>query len=493
MSDARHEFGAEEMPPTVGSEPGVGGLGPGFEGGAVVRPTVPPEVPEPEAPEEAPAMTVTPSRIRLTTALLFSSGNFGSGMFYAFNNFILPLFLDPLHVPIIAIGLLSSTRSLEGAVLQPIVGAWSDRTWTRWGRRRPFILRFVPICVVFILLTPFLPGIAASPPLAALQRSLGISPTVLVVLLLVICIFLFTLAFNLMYDPYNALLADITPPHQRGRVNGIFQAIGALGQSAVLLLTAFLASTLGWTGIFLIVGLSLGLFFIPTVLGIREPRELPGTSRTHRYSVRDYWNGLKADRQVQLYFAVQFFLWFGINAITPYLTLYAKKEAHFGDTEALILSFILLLSSAIFNWPFGLLCDWVGLKRVFLLGMMLMAGASIAGIFTTEPLLLYIILTFAGIGNAAQTASSYPLLTRLVFPDQIGLYTGLNSTVTSIAAPASAALAGVLIGTLGYRAMFPFVAVMFLASLVPLALLRMDQSLAARALSGGAAAVTTQA
>jgi maltose/moltooligosaccharide transporter len=434
-------------------------------------------------PGDVPLGTPVTAKLSLWGTLLYSSGNLGSGVFYAFNNFVLPLFLDPLHVPLVAIGLLSSTRSLEGAVLQPIVGAWSDRTWTRLGRRRPFILRFVPFSVFFILLTPFLPGLSTSAPLVAAQRLLGLSHTRFVVVLVVLSIFLFTLTFNFMYDPYNALLADITPQGQRGHVNGVFQALGAIGQACILLLAAFLGGALGWPGLFLIAGLALGLFFIPTVLGVREPRELPGLSRQHRYSVRDYWNGLKMDRQIQLYFAVQFFLWFGLNAITPFITLYAKKEAHFGDEQALILTFVLLLSTAIFNWPFGALADRLGLKRVFLFGVILLAGATVAGIFTIEPLPLFIILTVAGIGNAAQTASSYPLLTRLVYPDQIGLYTGLNSTVISIAAPASAAIAGGLISAIGYRAMFPFVAAMFLCSLVPLALLRLDRSIVARALA----------
>lgn len=470
-------FDATETPGSLGELPGVGGLGPGFEGGGAAEPTLP--------HDSAPLVVGSPVRpLTLRTMLLYSSGNFGSGMFYAFNNFILPLFLKPLHMPDIGIGLLSSTRSAEGAVLQPLVGAWSDRTWTRLGRRRPFIVRFVPISAFFILLTPFLPGWQSFAPIAALRSALGISPTVMTLILVGLGIFLFTLTFNFMYDPYNALLADITPESQRGHVNGLFQAFGAFGQAAILVVGAFLASLVGgMTGLFIITGIGLAFFFVPTVLGIHEPRELPGTKRSHHYTFRDYWNGLRGDPQIQLYFATQFFLWFGINAITPFLTLYAIEEVHFNESNALILDFILLLSTALFNWPFGVLADRLGLKRVFLFGMILMAGAAVAGIFTREPALLYVILTIAGIGNAAQTASSYPLLTRIVFPDQMGLYTGLLSTVTSIAAPASAAIAGGIIQVVGYRAMFPFVATMFLLSLIPLALLNTDKAVAAQALS----------
>lgn len=447
-----------------GSLPGIGGLGPGFEGGDSVVAPLPPAGDRPTAPEARP--------LSLRQALTYSSGNFGSGVFYSFNNFILPIYLSSFGASDVLIGLLSSTRSLEGSVIQPAVGAMSDRIWTRLGRRKPFILSFVPLCVLFLILTPFL-----APPQNPPAKVTG--HWTLPLILASLGIFLFSVTFNVMYDPYNSLLADITPERQRGRVNGVFQAAGAFGQVTILLIGALLGVDL--RVLFLITAGTLLAFFLPTALGIREPRDLPGVTVHRRYSVRDYWNGLRADRQVQLYFAVQFFLWFGINAITPFLTLYAIKVAGFSTGGALLLSLMLLLSTALFVWPFGVLSDRLGLRRVFLLGMICMAGASTAGIFTHNAALLFVIVTIAGIGNAAQTASSFPLLTRIVFPDQMGLYTGLNTAVTSVAAPLSAFIAGELIDTIGYTAMFPFVASMFIVSLLPLAILRVEKSKAAMA------------
>lgn len=446
-----------------GSLPAIGGLGPGFEGGDSAAAPVPPSGDRPAAPEAQP--------LSLRRALTYSSGNFGAGVFYSFNNFILPIYLRSFGASNVLVGVLSSTRSLEGSIIQPVVGAWSDRTWTRLGRRKPFIVSFVPLCVFFVILTPFLASPQNRPTATSGQWTLPL-------ILASLGIFLFSVTFNVMYDPYNSLLADITPEYQRGRVNGVFQAAGALGQVAILLVGALLGVDLRI--LFLITAGTLLAFFLPTILGIREPRDLPGVTEHRRYTVRDYWNGLRSDPQVQLYFAVQFFLWFGINAITPFLTLYAINEAGFSEVGALLLSLMLLLSTALCVWPFGILGDRLGLRRVFLFGMICMAGASTAGIFTRTPLLLFIIVAVAGIGNAAQTASSFPLLTRLVFPDQMGLYTGLNTAVTSVAAPLSAFIAGELIDHIGYAAMFPFVAAMFIISLLPLALLRVEKSRVAR-------------
>lgn len=447
-----------------GSLPGVGGLGPGFEGGDSVVPPVPPVGVRPASPEAQP--------LSLRRSLTYSSGNFGAGIFYSFNNFILPFYLKTFGASDVLIGVLASTRSLEGSVIQPTVGAVSDRIWTRIGRRKPFIVAFVPLCVFFLILTPFLAPPQNPPSKLSGQWSLPL-------ILAALGIFLFSVTFNVMYDPYNSLLADITPERQRGRVNGVFQAAGALGQVSILLIGALLGVDLRI--LFLITAGTLLAFFLPTVLGIREPRNLPGVTEHRRYTVRDYWNGLWSDRQVLLYFAVQFFLWFGINAITPFLTLYAVNEAGFSQAGALVLSLVLLLSTAVFVWPFGLLGDRIGLRSVFLLGMICMAAAATAGIFTHNVLLLFIVVTIAGVGNAAQTASSFPLLTRIVFPDQMGLYTGLNTAVTSVAAPLSGFIAGELIDHLGYTAMFPFVAAMFIISLLPLATLRVEKSRAAKA------------
>src|ERR671936_3135507 len=77
------------------------------------------------------------------------------GIFHAFNNFTLPLWLTAFTTSYLLIGLLGNTRSFEGAVVSPLAGAWSDRTWAGWlGRRRPFILGGGLLSALLIALTP---------------------------------------------------------------------------------------------------------------------------------------------------------------------------------------------------------------------------------------------------------------------------------------------------------------------------------------------------
>src|ERR1700682_6830799 len=159
--------------------------------------------------------------LSLATKLLYSAGSIGTGAFYAFNNFVLPPILKSFGASDLLIGLLSSTRSIEGAVIQPTVGAFSDRVWTRFGRRRPFLLIGVPLSAAFFVAGGFVESLL---PLA-------------------IVIFLFSIFFNVAVDPYTALLADIAPLDQRGWMSGL--AVGVQLVSSVAFLVVIAATTGG--------------------------------------------------------------------------------------------------------------------------------------------------------------------------------------------------------------------------------------------------------
>src|SRR5438105_4686018 len=92
----------------------------------------------------------------------YSIASLGCGMFFSFNNFVLPLFLKQYTHDARILGLMGSSHSVEGAVIQPIVGGLSDRLRSRWGRRRPFMLIFIPISALFLAITPALGGAPAA-------------------------------------------------------------------------------------------------------------------------------------------------------------------------------------------------------------------------------------------------------------------------------------------------------------------------------------------
>jgi maltose/moltooligosaccharide transporter len=403
-------------------------------------------------------------------AIAYSFGNLAAGLFYAFNNFTLPIYLSLYTNNAILIGWLSSTRSFEQAILQPLVGTWSDRTWTRLGRRAPFFLASMPVAALFMLATGMIPH----------------DPEFL--LLAVALIFLFSLAFNVGIDPYIALLADVTTPEQRGSVSGISAIFQFVGQVGLLVGATFLWSVHpGWVFVMVAVGLIVG--FAIVALGVRERRRVvEAAAHKHTASTRRsllsflvYLRRLFSEqREAMKLLGVRIIYQFGINAAMPFLTLFVITEigtrgwpelvagvpllASFGlerlgpEAVSQQVAAVLLLVTGLTALPAGYLGDRIGKKVVFAAGLLIVGVMALlaAGATSIPQLLVYVL--FLGIGNAATTVLFFPLLTDLVPASRVGEFAGLSAFAETGGVVFSVLLAGELINLnpmgLHYRVIF---------------------------------------
>ncbi|GAC1437448.1 MAG: SLC45 family MFS transporter [Chloroflexota bacterium] len=386
-------------------------------------------------------MDSTVRRLSRTQIARYSVAAFGGGFFYAFNNFILPLILPTKNV--LLINLLSNTRSVEGAIIQPLVGAWSDRIWTRLGRRRPFMLVGIPLCAVFMSLTP-------------LSRSLP---------WLVGCIILFSLLFNLAADPYQALQGDIAPPDQRPTLNAVATVAGYVGQIA-LGLFIFLGPFGSHipTIIYPLTALGILVAFLYTIVTVPERREQAHLEPRH-HSLGAYIASLQAHHEAMRYLLAMFFYSVGINTIQVNLTRYAVAVLHVDDKKAVLLAIILLVITMICTIPAAWLGRRVGLKPVIMGGMVLIAVAACGALIATTLGQVIPLMVLAGIGNGC-LALSWPLLTLLVPPERMGVFAGLSASSGSLSAVFSGFVAAALVDHWGYRSVFTVLLVAIVASLV---------------------------
>src|SRR4051794_16390193 len=120
-----------------------------------------------------------------------------------------PLFLligaTPDQLPI-----LNLAGPVTGLIIQPLIGAVSDRTWhPRWGRRRPFITAGAVVCAVILFVFPFVGTLW-----------LG-----------VICFWLLDAGNNTSMEPYRAFISDRLPKSQLARgflTQSMFTGAGAV-------------------------------------------------------------------------------------------------------------------------------------------------------------------------------------------------------------------------------------------------------------------------
>ncbi len=88
---------------------------------------------------------------------------------------------------------------LTGMIVQPIIGYYSDKTWNRLGRRKPYILTGTILCCIALLLLP------NSANFFQVKSALMIGAGMLMVM---------DASINIAMEPFRALVADCLPDSQ---------------------------------------------------------------------------------------------------------------------------------------------------------------------------------------------------------------------------------------------------------------------------------------
>lgn len=100
-----------------------------------------------------------------------------------------------LHANPEELPLLNLAGPMTGLLIQPLIGAMSDKTWhPRWGRRKPYFLVGAVFCSLCLFLFPFS---------SALWMAVGL-------------LWVLDAANNTAMEPYRAFVADKLPPAQHG-------------------------------------------------------------------------------------------------------------------------------------------------------------------------------------------------------------------------------------------------------------------------------------
>ena len=146
-----------------------------------------------------------------------------------------------------ALGVILLAGGVVSCIEPPIVGWLSDRTKTRWGRRKPFIVVGSILVCVFL---SFLPHAKTLP--------------------MFTCIYISVQIFSNLSSSANlGLLPDLVPPSQIGRASGMVGACGACGQ-LLGASSGFFISKVGLTTVYSLMSLLYLVCMIITVCCVQE-------------------------------------------------------------------------------------------------------------------------------------------------------------------------------------------------------------------------------
>ena len=353
---------------------------------------------------------------------------------------------------------------LTGLIVQPIVGHYSDNTWTTLGRRRPFFLAGALVAALGLFLMPNADLFVQYLP------ALWVGAGFLMVM---------DASFNVSMEPFRALVSDKLNSEQRTlgySVQTILIGLGAVvgswlpyalknwfgvdGQSA-----GGVANNVIWS--FILGGICLVGAIVWTV--IRTPEYTPeqlasfeedtkpeeNTSASFLDIFKDFANIPKTMVQLGI---VQFFTWFGLFLMWVYATPAIAQHVYglpatdrssnvfneAGDWVGILFG-VYNGVSAIYAFFLPKIAGKIGRKQTHVLSLLLGAAGLISIYFIRNPQILLFSMVGIGIAWASILAMPYAILGGAIPAKKMGVYMGIFNFFITLPQISSSLLSGIML------------------------------------------------
>lgn len=328
---------------------------------------------------------------------------------------------------------------ITGMIVQPIIGYFSDRTWNRLGRRRPYFLAGAFLTSTALILMP------NAPHLATFIAPMFIGGGMLMIM---------DASINISMEPFRALVADKLPEDQH--------ALGFSMQTLLIGIGAVIGSWLpymlgNWFGVskeaanglvpdnvtysFYFGAFVLITSIIWTVVSTKEyPPEFYDDETNNQEEEKN--EKFKIPKKMWQLLLVQFFSWFALFSMWVYTTP-SVAQHFFGTTDPDSLNFkeasnwvgilfgVYNGVSAIIALSLPKIANKIGRKNTHI-GALLIGGVSFLS-FAIIPNYQLLVIPMIGIGIAwgSILAMPYAMLANSIPAKKMGMFMGLfNMSIT---------------------------------------------------------------
>ncbi len=303
--------------------------------------------------------------------------------------------LSPDHKEAV-LALVTGVGALVSTVLNPVWGAFSDRTTLRSGRRRPWVI-----------------GGAATGAVAMLLLS-GVGS----VWQLVLAWALAQASLNAMLAAVTATVPDQVPTRQRGVVGGLL----AIAQTAGVIVGSGIAAATGSIAAgYLTIAAVLVATTLPYAVDSRDiplPRRLRPALRWGPF-LRSFWVSPRQHPDFAWAWVTRFLMNLGNALLILYLLYYLKDAVDLADDDAedavFTLTAVYGVVTVVTAFVGGWWSDRVGRRKVFVIWSGLIAATALM-IFAFVPTMpaAYVGAVVLGIGFGAYTAVDFALITEVL-------------------------------------------------------------------------------
>lgn len=329
------------------------------------------------------------------------------------------------------------------ALIAPFVGYFSDRTRTRWGRRKPYVVIGIPIIAIFLWLL-FNPAFDASQPVLAMGWFM-------VTLFIIDSTFM---VVDVNWQAVNAEMnADLASRSQQGAIVGVFSMLGVAVVAGV---TLPLAGKFGWPTTSIIIGLAA---IVIGYLGVFGLKENPKLLRSEVFNLKDsvrYTLGYKPSR---FYMGLSIIIKIAMFSVTTMIPLFALWVLGVTEGE----SGILLLACSggmLLVFPIAaVVINKIGPRKGFITGFIpLIAVTAVLLMPITNFTLLLVLFALLSVGFTLLMLSQMIMLSDLIDADALkvgqrreGIYNSANALVQRLGAFVFSIVMGFALNASGFK------------------------------------------
>ena len=345
---------------------------------------------------------------------------------------------------------------LMGMIVQPLVGKYSDKTWTRLGRRKPYLLVGALIAVAVMLLLP-----NAGDFTFAQSAFLGLNAAM--------WFGLFSLMFldtsiNIAMQPFKMMVGDMVNEEQKGTAYAIQSALCNAGSVVGYLFPIFftwigiantapegvIPDSVKWSfyaGAAILILCSLYTFATVKELNPQEYAEFHGIDAGKKEEKEEEKGFIQLLKEAPSAFwtvgLVQFFCW----AAFMYMWTYSNgaiatncygwdgvnaADAAFQDAGSWVGVVFCVQAVGSLLWAAFLpkLEHWFGNKGAYAISLVVGALGFISVYYVTDAYALFISYALIGAAWAAMLALPFTIVTNAIKGGNMGYYLGLfNCTI----------------------------------------------------------------
>ena len=382
---------------------------------------------------------------------VLGSGFLGISIVWRLFNSLIPPMLEDLGLSAVRVGFIMTWDNTINMFVEPWVGARSDRTRTRLGRRKPWLLAGAPLAALFFILVPFVRQ-------NFVLIALGILSTD-------VCMALFR-------SPTIAYLGDLFQPAQRSKANGVINLMGGVG-GAIAFLGGGALYRLGVPLPFIFGAGAMLVAILIVVWRVQECEQDPVAAANEPGLLRSLQMAAAGRRRSGLCLLGAIYAWFvGWEAMEAFFTTYARDTLGISVGRATQMPTAFVVPLIVFSIPSGLIATRIGRKATIMMGLCGMVLGLVAGYLVRNPVALLGVLAVMGACWALININSLPMVYDLCHESSIGAYTGLYYFASSLAAITGPIVAGRLIDVTSHAVIWPLAAVFMLLALVLMSLVQ---------------------